>query len=87
MSVINQVLLDLEKRRASPAERAMLPGHVRALPRSEREVRWGWIAAAALAAAALAGLWIFAPGLENLLARVERAPAPAAAQPGAPAAL
>lgn len=83
MSVINQLLLDLEKRRASSAERAVLPGHVRALPRSQRELRWGWMAAAAIAGAGLAGAWTFAPELQNLLVRVERAPAPAPAQPDA----
>ena len=45
MSVINQVLLDLEKRRASPAERGAVPNHVRALPEDSRgAARWGWIA-------------------------------------------
>ncbi|MDP1718688.1 MAG: tetratricopeptide repeat protein [Burkholderiales bacterium] len=45
MSIINQVLLDLDKRRASGAERSALPDHVRALP----EVREGtnkWLIAA-----------------------------------------
>ena len=43
MSVINQVLLDLEKRRASPAERGAVPNHVRALPEDSRgAARWGW---------------------------------------------
>ena len=32
MSIINQVLLDLDKRRASGADRSALPDHVRALP-------------------------------------------------------
>jgi MSHA biogenesis protein MshN len=45
VSVINQVLLDLEKRRASGAERSALPNHVRALPEGERTLHRGWIAA------------------------------------------
>ena len=39
MSVINQLLLDLEKRRASGAERSALPNHVRALPAEQRPVQ------------------------------------------------
>ena len=57
MSVINQVLLDLEKRRASPAERGAVPNHVRTLPEDVRPVPWAWIAgglgAVAFVAAAL----------------------------------
>lgn len=49
MSVINQLLLDLEKRRASGAERSALPNHVRALPVSERKAPWGWVAAGTVA--------------------------------------
>ena len=44
MSVINQLLVDLEKRRESGAERSVLPDHVRALPDEQRPVQWGWIA-------------------------------------------
>jgi MSHA biogenesis protein MshN len=63
MSVINQLLLDLEKRRASGAERSVLPGHVRALPNEERPVQWGWIATGGVAAAAmLATTWVLMPG-------------------------
>jgi len=59
MSVINQVLLNLEKRRASPAERGLLPDQVEVLPESGRaSFHWGWIAAGvAFAIAAPAG-WI-----------------------------
>jgi MSHA biogenesis protein MshN len=59
MSVINQVLLNLEKRRASPAERGLLPAHVEVLPESGRaSFHWGWVAAGvAFAIAAPAG-WI-----------------------------
>jgi hypothetical protein len=45
MSVINQVLLNLEKRRASAAERGVLPNHVQVLPDSGRVPHWGWVAA------------------------------------------
>ena len=56
MSVINQVLLNLEKRRASPAERELLPDHVHVLPESGHAPYWGWVAAgAALAVSAPAG--------------------------------
>jgi MSHA biogenesis protein MshN len=57
MSVINQVLLNLEKRRASPAERGLLPEHVQVPPEGgARAPYWGWIAAGvAFAVAAPAG--------------------------------
>jgi MSHA biogenesis protein MshN len=57
MSVINQVLLNLEKRRASPEERGLLPAHVQLPPESgQRAPYWGWIAAGvAFAFAAPAG--------------------------------
>ncbi|MGH8640129.1 MAG: tetratricopeptide repeat protein [Burkholderiales bacterium] len=58
MSVINQLLLDLERRRAGPAERAALPSHVRALP-EDKEIDWGWVAGgAAVACAAIASGWL-----------------------------
>lgn len=64
MSVINQLLLDLEKRRASGAERSVLPDHVRALPNEERPLQWGWIAAgASVALAALGAGWIVFTGM------------------------
>jgi MSHA biogenesis protein MshN len=81
MSVINQLLLDLEKRRASGAERSMLPDHVRALPNEERPVQWGWIVAGGAAAAvALAATWLLTSGFSWTGAR------PAVAQPVGPAA-
>jgi MSHA biogenesis protein MshN len=63
MSVINQLLLDLEKRRASPAERGVLPSHVRALPDGEPSPNWkpiaiGGIAVITVAAAA----WLLLAG-------------------------
>lgn len=58
MSVINQLLIDLEKRRASGAERGALPDHVRALPQVKDPARpWriaGIVALCATSAAALA---------------------------------
>ena len=44
MSVINQLLLDLEKRRASNAERGLIPNHVRALPEPHARPKTLWIA-------------------------------------------
>jgi MSHA biogenesis protein MshN len=66
MSVINQVLLNLEKRRASPAERGVLPDHVRllpdyahVLPESGRRARqWGWVAAGVTFAVTVLTGWI-----------------------------
>jgi MSHA biogenesis protein MshN len=91
MSVINQLLLDLERRRAGPAERAALPSHVRALP-EDKEIDWGWVAGgAAIACAAIASGWfVFAayepgpttstppaprPGAETTIERVVSASA------------
>jgi MSHA biogenesis protein MshN len=64
MSVINQVLLDLEKRRASPSERGMVPDHVRALPDSGRSSHWPWIVGggAAVLATAAAAAWMVLGG-------------------------
>ena len=64
MSVINQLLLDLEKRRASGAERSVLPNHVRALPNEEPRVQWGWVAGGgAVAVAALGAAWVLLSGM------------------------
>ena len=64
MSVINQLLLDLEKRRASGAERSTLPDHVRALPNEERSPQWGWIGAGAtIVVGALGAGWIVLTGM------------------------
>jgi MSHA biogenesis protein MshN len=68
MSVINQLLLDLEKRRVSGAERNILPGHVRALPDGGRAIHWGWIAAGS-AAAVLAALWALFSGFDWTIQR------------------
>jgi MSHA biogenesis protein MshN len=49
MSLINQMLQDLEKRRASAVERGALPNQVRVLPQSAKSnLRWWLIAAGAL---------------------------------------
>ena len=63
MSVINQVLLDLEKRRASSADRGAVPNHVRALPDDVRPMHWTWVAggAAAVVVAAVAA-WVLLAG-------------------------
>ena len=58
MSLINQMLQDLEKRRASATERGALPHQVRVLPHSEKSKLSWWIAGAAFALAALAA-WQF----------------------------
>ncbi len=63
MSVINQVLLDLEKRRASASERGTVPNHVRALPDDSRSaLPWGWIAGSVAAVAVAAAAWMFLAG-------------------------
>jgi len=58
MSVINQVLQDLDKRRASAAERSGVPSHVRALPDNSRLVRWEWLAAGGVAVLAALVFWM-----------------------------
>lgn len=58
MSVINQVLLNLERRPVTAVERAVIPAHVKALPESHRSRHWGWVAGgAAFAVASLTG-WL-----------------------------
>jgi len=70
MSVINQVLLNLEKRRASAAERGVLPNHVQVLPESGGAPHWGWVAAGVVVAvAALAAAWISLTGPDAAPAR------------------
>ena len=84
MSVINQLLLDLEKRRASGAERSVLPNHVRALPNEEPQVQWGWIAGGgAVAVAALGAAWVLLSGMVSTGGRA----APAAPIRGADVAI
>lgn len=74
MSVINQLLLDLEKRRASPTERSALPTHVRALPEPEPS-RWGWVAVGGVVVAAVAGMaWSMLSGFDWTQRRAAAAP-------------
>ncbi len=73
MSVINQVLLDLDRRRASAAERSGVPSQVRALPYSSRLVRWEWLAAGGVAVLAALVFWMQRAGPDALQAG---APAP-----------
>lgn len=59
MSVINQVLYNLERRSAIPTERGALPTHVHVLPASGHARRWGWVVvSAAFAVAAPAAAWV-----------------------------
>ena len=63
MSVINQVLLDLEKRRASASERGAVPDHVRALPDdSGSGMPWGWVAGSVAAVVVAVAAWMFLAG-------------------------
>ena len=81
MSLINQVLLDLEKRRASAAERGVLPGQVRALPKVGGGLRWRMIAAVSLAGAAvIAGASVLLTGSDATRER----PAISAPRAGSP---
>lgn len=85
MSVINQLLLDLEKRHASGHERNLLPSHVRALPDSDRSLHWGWIAAGGVAVAAIFAVsWALLSGFDWTR---PRAPAAQASQRGAEVAI
>ncbi|MBI4190027.1 MAG: tetratricopeptide repeat protein [Betaproteobacteria bacterium] len=60
MSLINQMLQDLEKRRASSAERGALPDQVRVLPRTEKSHASWWLLGIAAAVALIAVLaWQF----------------------------
>jgi len=53
MSLINQMLQDLEKRRASAQERGPLPSQVRVLPQSAKPARWPWVVACGAVVAAV----------------------------------
>ena len=64
MSVINQVLIDLEKRRASETDRSVLPDHVRALPEMRQRPRTGLIVlVVGLAVVTGVVAWRVLPGL------------------------
>jgi MSHA biogenesis protein MshN len=58
MSVINQVLLNLEKRGASLAEFGVLPDHMQLPRESARARHWGWVAAGVAFAIAVPTGWI-----------------------------
>lgn len=84
MSVINQMLLDLERRRASGDERNRIPDHVRALPgesagtdRRRISVIIGAAAVLAVLLAVAGWLWFSAPALSP--SPVVNIPAPAVA--------
>jgi MSHA biogenesis protein MshN len=80
MSVINQVLLNLEKRRASPAERGVLPNHVQVLPESGGAPHWRWVAAGVVVAVAALAAWM---ALTASDAEPKRPPAPRSGAEGA----
>lgn len=81
MSIINQVLLDLDKRRASGADRSALPDHVRALPEArEGSRKWlitviSGLAVAAVVAWAMMSGFAPQPGKKPLPAVAEVTPA------------
>jgi len=61
MSVINQVLVELEKRRASGAERGTLPDHVRALPDgdgNEDGIAWRFAVGGAAVIVLVGMIWL-----------------------------
>jgi len=88
MSVINQMLMDLERRRASSAERNRIPAHVRALPGKTPEVssRMPIVAAAVAVVIALAvgGWWIAQRNRGDVQPVQPALPAAKAAVPKAP---
>ncbi len=85
MSVINQMLMDLERRRASSAERNRIPAHVRALPGNTPEVSSRMpivVAAVAVVIALAVGGWWFAQRNRGAVQPVQ--PAVPAAKPAVP---
>lgn len=84
MSVINQMLVDLERRRASGEERNRIPDHVRALPDEPHAVRGpGLRIAAAVAGVVLAaaGAWWWLAGRPPAVSAPAAAPAAAVTVP------
>lgn len=65
MSIINQVLLDLDKRRASGADRNALPDHVRALPEARENGRKWLIAVLSGMAVAAVVAWVMMSGFAS----------------------
>ncbi|HWA13352.1 MAG TPA: tetratricopeptide repeat protein [Burkholderiales bacterium] len=92
MSLINQVLQDLEKRHASEPELKSLPPHVRAVANGRRSLpaaTYAWIAAAIVAVAAVAlyfGGWLKPAPVTQVAVAPVPGPAPAV-QASAPAVL
>ncbi len=87
MSVINQMLVDLERRRASGEERNRIPDHVRALPGDPPVAGLSapWMAAAAVILALLAaGGWWWFYGRMPVVAPVYLPPPVAAVLPPTP---
>ncbi len=84
MSVINQMLVDLERRRASGEERNRIPDHVRALPDEPHAVRGpGLRIAGAVAGVVLtaAGAWWWLAGRAPAVSMPASAPAAAVIAP------
>jgi MSHA biogenesis protein MshN len=78
MSVINQVLLELEKRRASGSERGKIPDYVRTLPEGGGDKSGWWLAvggAAAMALLLMAWLAVNGYGVPRQLPAAAVAPA------------
>ncbi len=88
MSVINQMLVDLERRRASGEERNRIPNHVRALPGSYRgtDNRALLIVAAIALVALAAGAWWWFARPSTPAVPVPTAATPATVAPAAPVA-
>ena len=89
MSLINQMLQDLEKRRASGAERSALPDQVRVLPREEAHSMPWWLIGIAAAVVLIALLaWQFngqAPSAPSVpVAQSQPAPNPPLVESPAP---
>jgi MSHA biogenesis protein MshN len=83
MSLINQMLQDLEKRRASGVERGVLPDQVRVLPREETHSMPKWLVGIAIAVLVIAVFaWQF--NRQPLTAPTPVAQAPVQAEPAAP---
>lgn len=80
MSVINQMLLDLERRRASGEERKRIPDHVRALPGGTARRPAAVLAVAAILAVvvALAAVWWWYGGSRGAAQSVAITPPPEA---------
>ncbi|MBY0268717.1 MAG: tetratricopeptide repeat protein [Burkholderiales bacterium] len=88
MSVINQMLVDLERRRASGEERNRIPDHVRALPDEPHAARGAGLrigAAVAVLVLLAAGAWWWQTGRTPAVSVPAAAPATIASAPAAPA--